>query len=116
MTNKEAPEILRHAANRRLMVHVNGVPHKMEPDEIDMALQMAIEALERDKWISVKDTLPEPGTDVLTYVQVADDESRIGAAHFDRGVWWDAIFNVACEAVTHWMPLPKPPNEERGDY
>jgi len=46
MTNKEAAEILRHAANRRLMVHVNGVPHEMEPDEMDEALRLAIEAID----------------------------------------------------------------------
>lgn len=46
MTTTEAAEILRHLANRRLLVHVNGVPHEMEPDEIDTALRLAVKALE----------------------------------------------------------------------
>lgn len=115
MTNKEASEILRHAANRRLMVHVNGGLHEMEPDEMDEALRLAIEALERDRWISVKDATPKmAGEEGYTgylvysngYMQVADyvsDGYGVGEFHIDGEYDPDVIA---------FMPLPEPPKEE----
>jgi hypothetical protein len=72
------------------------------------ALQMAIAALrEQDatdinvgnKWISVKERLPDENEMVLAWV------APCGDLHFCFG----------CELtgfeVTHWMPLPEPPKE-----
>lgn len=64
------------------------------------ALTMAIEALERDRWISVEERTPEPTWDrVLVYT----DEHQI-------------MTLPACKVgngyVTHWRPLPEPPKEE----
>ena len=79
------------------------------------ALSLAISALERDRWISVNDKLPEPKTDVL-------------AAWDDGAVWsiWQNWANdndkdkflyyvdmgASVHEVTHWMPLPEPPKED----
>ena len=78
-------------------------------------------------WISVKDKLPscnyelhETGDYVSNVVMVHDVNSyefNMGFGHVnDDGIWtvYDGehdFMNV--QNVTHWMPLPKPPKEEK---
>jgi hypothetical protein len=54
------------------------------------------------QWISVKDRLPEDGVEVLV---VSDGET--GASWHEAGEFGWAIGGT----VTHWAPLPKPPEE-----
>jgi hypothetical protein len=115
MTSKEAAAILRAAADRRLCVHVNGRPHEMEPDEIDSALRMAIEALERDRWIPVTEILPEPKTEVIA----AFDDGAVCSLWqnwqndtLDPFTYTVDDFFGPTHDVTHWRPLPEPPKEE----
>ena len=58
------------------------------------------------KWISVKDRLPENDDTVLTYTSLGYSFN-----HFlnitDNGKKKN-IWN-GCAKVTHWMPLPEPP-------
>ena len=63
------------------------------------------------RWITVSERLPEDGSDILA-VQSCCGEVRIIPANYDRGVWYDCIFNRIAEHITHWMPLPEPPKEE----
>lgn len=62
----------------------------------------------REKWISVKDRLPEKWQNVLT---VRTD----GKFRFDfigsLDVWYEDV-NFVGYPVTHWMPLPQPPKGE----
>ena len=111
MTSKEAAAILRAAADRRLCVHVNGRPHEMEPDEIDTAQRMAIEALERDRWISVEERLP-PLFDETYLVCLA--WGGVGTMVFKATGFhnYGSFSPVPIETVTYWMPLPEPPKEE----
>lgn len=57
------------------------------------------------KWISVKERLPEKGTQVLAWIKDENEPyPTVGSFDGDEreiGVWrrW----------VTHWMPLPAPP-------
>ena len=71
-----------------------------------------------DKWISVKDRLPETG--YKTMVIVCVDGKKTAARWFERTIIsgklvkrfkypWDVI---TCENITHWMPLPEPPKGE----
>lgn len=74
------------------------------------------------EWISVKDRLPETYGD---YIVVACDEG----CPYGEGIWYSTVVVVAdyydgcwtweqgsteydlSGLVTHWMPLPKPPEE-----
>lgn len=62
-------------------------------------------------WIPVTERLPEDGSDILA-VQSYCGEVRIVPANYDRGVWYDCVFNRIAEHITHWMPLPSSPVEE----
>ena len=74
-----------------------------------------IEELSKPRWIPVTDRLPEDGSDVLAYLKYADN-SRIAAANYYKGTWQDCLMGrlyLTEEGfVTHWMPLPEPPEEE----
>lgn len=68
-------------------------------------------------WISVDERLPEDdGMRVLVWDPELDDLFPITAI-FDRGadeiLWWNCGggFPPVFENVTHWMPLPDPPEE-----
>lgn len=56
-------------------------------------------------WISVKDRLPEPDTDVLARRATG---MEVESYHKEGNGWWtwDVVNNWR---VTHWMPLPEPP-------
>lgn len=59
------------------------------------------------RWISVKDRLPNFEQPVLAY---SGEELGIGFAYLDGdGKWYGD-----CGDVTHWMPLPEPPEVEDG--
>ena len=64
------------------------------------------------KWISVKDRLPEETIDCIVHYQHAycdnDDYWAIGFCCYDGEKFQlDPAYKV-----THWMPLPKPPKGE----
>jgi hypothetical protein len=63
------------------------------------------------KWISIKDRLPrdefprhDPCPDVLVY---CFGDIKI-AKQWQCGAWTSNLYPV--RGITHWMPLPKPPN------
>lgn len=62
------------------------------------------------KWISVKDRLPDSGSDVLAFAE----DHCIYTALFD-GIWW-LSGDAPSYKVTHWMPLPEPPEVEDEIY
>lgn len=85
------------------------------------ALAMAISALEKTKWVSVNDRLPEqppnrvdeqgrswftPDIDCI----VCDGEN-VFAAHycFQNKCFWYADTLHPLKNITHWMPMPQPP-------
>lgn len=64
----------------------------------------------QNKWISVDERLPEPGICVLA---IEIDLGIITAYKKHNGKFWigyraDSAGGSLCE-VTHWMPLPEPP-------
>lgn len=63
-------------------------------------------------WVSVSDSLPEDGSGVLAYLKF-EVGGRYAAANYDRGIWEDCVtdcmYRTEDGIVTHWMPLPEPP-------
>ena len=79
-----------------------------EPDDFDslndlmIALLTAIDALEQNNgWISVKDRLPEPKTVVLAH---CTNGRMLTVGYFDKDLEY-----LTSGRVTHWQPLPEPP-------
>ena len=113
---EDALLVLREEHRQRTDSYTTYLAHggKGDPaEEVGLdALAMAISALEKTKWISVKDRLPEDDSDVLAYSRNGE-ECRIYPANYAKGVWFDCIFPTpATDTTTHWMPLPLPPKGE----
>lgn len=65
------------------------------------------------EWISVKDRLPEWREWVLvTHVGEVDRGRLIEDYGYPRGYYWDVVGYEGLIDVTHWMPLPKPPEKK----
>lgn len=68
-------------------------------------------------WISVGDRLPETSGEYQCY---CNGKSRIAKFKTDKSgmCYWDIISNECYTVlwrVTHWMPLPEPPEREARD-
>ena len=105
MTNEKAL-----AAWKQMRAEISEENHlfvgTINPEMVDLA----IEALERDRWISVEERLPEPHTRVIGFMAW----KSIMTVEYQNGHWYniDHLEHMPDEAVTHWMPLPEPPKEE----
>ena len=76
------------------------------------------------KWIPVKERLPKQGATILAVDNSGDmgvctfvNAKFVGEcfgdqAYLDDGGWDRSASKVIGEYVTHWMPLPEPPNNE----
>ena len=76
------------------------------------ALAMAISALEKTKWISVDDRLPEEKVNCIVHYKHSycdnDDYWAIGICFYDGEKFqMDLLYKV-----THWQYLPQPPKGE----
>jgi len=59
-----------------------------------------------NEWISVKDRLPEEDILVLVFIPYW---RKISTDRLGKDGCWRGAFG---EAITHWMPLPEPPQHE----
>lgn len=96
--------------------------------EIREAYDLAIAALERDRWISVEERLPERNTSVLVYA-IGNTDGFWGehvTAIADRFLFkffpsskgeekWSSPWQYfhTDYKITHWKPLPEPPKEDK---
>lgn len=48
--------------------------------------------------------------DVIVAVKFADGTKRVGVTRTKDGIWTG--LPIGCPVVTHWMPLPEPPEKE----
>jgi len=72
-------------------------------------LRAEIDRLKRGEWISVKERLPRSGDTVLVYYR-RGDYRRMDIVRY-VGSWVTVDWYTK---VTHWMPLPEPPEKEDG--
>ena len=63
-----------------------------------------VEYVRAPVWIPVSERLPNKGDEVLVY----NGEFYLAERHSD---YWDTLEGFI-EGVTHWMPLPSPPEAE----
>ena len=81
-----------------------------------MALQMAIDDMreqEERRWIPVTRRLPKNYIPVLVYISSAKPLPMVHEAYIGSDGEWHspAVYGLQNENVTHWMPLPEPPEE-----
>lgn len=70
-----------------------------------------LEPVEENKWIKCSDRMPEEDKEVLFVRKTWGKNKEIYIGVFDSKMkWWQAGSGVIKnEYVTHWMPLPEPP-------
>ena len=103
MTREEAL-----SAWKQLRNEIEGENHlfvgTINPEMVDLA----IAALERDRWISVEERLPEPGSIVLCRFK----NGKFAVCFWGNWKWQDIYNYSEYLDITHWMPLPEPPKEK----
>ena len=80
------------------------------------AHRMGAEALAvGDKWVSTAERLPDIFGVFLVAVRDAHGRRYTDGADFDLSQkrWRTMLYLSPEDTVTHWMPLPEPPKEER---
>ncbi len=86
-------------------------------DEVNEACRMGMEALERKRWISCSERLPEDGQYVLCWYQYFryGNYNRLwqtyGIGFQYNGNWGGEVSTGRDTKVLFWMPLPEPPEE-----
>lgn len=65
-------------------------------------------------WIDVKQKLPEIGDRVLVWKTNADQEhiARYSPLGYPEFPWRDQFNGGDGPSISHWMPLPVPPNHK----
>ena len=67
-------------------------------------------------WISVEDRLPEPEKEVIILNKRKHTDIDFLTDDFEGGYyWWKSDESIYCEddEITHWMPIPELPKEEK---
>ena len=80
-------------------------------DESD---QEAVGGIKMSEWISVKDKMPQPGRYVACIAK-RNPFSRFMpmVARIEKNGWANPITEQYISEVTHWLPLPEPPKEDK---
>lgn len=101
MTKAKAIEILNQEYDNAIWLReIQGNSDYL--NDLLIALLTAIDVLEQDnEWISVKDRLPEPKAMVLVH---CTNGRMLTVGYFDKDLEY-----LKSGRVTHWMPLPEPP-------
>ena len=104
MTREKAIEVLENGAGWDLLIPITTIEGRKSDIELHEALDIAIAAL-RNGWISVEDRLPDENTRVLVFIPYTD--TKIDTDRILNGKWVRWI-----DKITHWQPLPEPPEED----
>ena len=96
--------------------------HTLVEDDVARDALALIERLEaaQPKWISVKERLPETNKYCLVAIKVYGyGDMYSDVAMYDGELWVQdagAYFDIIDKGeVTHWMPMPEPPEEDAHD-
>lgn len=100
----------------------------------DFVISMIETLIGRSQWISVKDDLPKEhdsifanhthlskhmwakeSDNVIVYVRFPDGTGRSTEGRLQDGKWWTRVSPMLEPVVTHWMPLPTPPEVNRDE-
>lgn len=65
------------------------------------------------RWIPVEERLPEAECGESDSVLAITELGTMHVVYFDGGCWCKPTGEVFPHNVTHWMPLPEPPKEEK---
>lgn len=68
-----------------------------------------IDEIKRHMWIPATDRLPEPMKDVVLFMRYGEYKQL---SEFAVGYYDDKLSDFSYCDVTHWMPLPEPPESE----
>lgn len=85
-------------------------------EEYALVLKKEIEKLRAQlpRWIPVTERLPEdPVKKVLVFVPHTHGDIVDAGRYLGADGWVLEGWHLTQNAVTHWMPLPEPPKEER---
>lgn len=71
---------------------------------------------EKHRWIPVTESLPEIGQPCLCYKRAHGENgyrfgTYLGANFSEKCAAFKSMSHYGCIGVTHWMPLPEPPEE-----
>lgn len=87
----------------------NNLPCTIPADVTHIPANMMLEA-DKATWICVEERLPENDEHYLVWC--SDNNSHELALYFGDGEWLTEDLENITRVVTHWMPLPKPPEGE----
>ena len=102
---------------KALQYFVIAVPESEEQAKAYFWARKALTALRsmqettKPGWISVKERLPEAYYGESDNVLVVDEIGIRKILYFDGGCWCYPTGETYDCKVTHWMPLPEPPEE-----
>lgn len=89
--------------------YVNGCEDALNRDALSYIQQLEVQ---QPRWISVGERLPENGQKIIAAFRGSSgwvvDQARYAYGEFDFASW----VNVLGDNITHWMPMPLPPEEE----
>lgn len=85
-------------------------------DEVNEACRMGMEALKRARWTPVSEKMPEQrGCYLVAVKHWYDGKPVTKEASWNGADWLSSEKKVEITTrVTHWMPLPEPPEMDGG--
>ena len=96
-------------------------------DDVNEACRMGMEALERMRWIPCSERLPDLPDGERAYRTVIVcvrghtfpldyEREKVRGKTVERWKWtWNRIYEKP-DSITHWMPLPEPPESNFCSY